>query len=127
MANTIKMKMDLNVKEVTSDYVLGCIFQISVKSNNLEHAKIAKSIIVLASERGEKGLWSKDWQDYIKANNIKEHTYFQVIKRLKDAGILRKSLGKYYVIKNFNRHLEKMTIAMNRFFMDLGIEEEKEN
>ena len=121
MTSTIKMKIDLNIQEVKSDDVLASIFKISDKSKNSDHARIAKDILILAAKRGEQGLWATDWKNYIKNNNIKEHTYFQIIKRLKNAGLLRKSRKKYYVIRHFNNHLMKMATAMNLFYMDIGV------
>ena len=120
MTGTIKMKLVVTNQEVTSEYVFETLFKISEKSKDLNHATIAKEIVILAAKRGEKGLFADDWKTIIQKYNLSSHQYFYIIKTLKNAGILRKTKGRYYVIKDFNKHLTKMVTAMNEFYMDIG-------
>ena len=125
MSGTIKMQLVITNQEVTSDYVFETLFKISSKSKNLKHAEIAKQIIIMAARRGESGLFDKDWKSVIselqEKYDIKAHVYFSIIKKLRDSGMLRKSVGKFYVTKDFAEHMTKMVSAINAFYMDLGV------
>ena len=122
MTGVVKMRLVVTTQEVTSDYVFDCLFKISKKSlqDANRYAEIAKQIMVMASKRGQEGLYANDWQAHIDKLNIKSHIYFSILKRLKAAGLLRKTGGKYYIIRDFPEHLAKMVGAMNSFYMDLG-------
>ena len=125
MVGTAKMQIAFTETEITSDYVLEALFQISEKSKNLNHATIAKEIIKMASKRGQEGLHSSDWKKQAEELGIKSHVYFAIIKKLKDAGILRKTNGRYYVIHKFQDHLSRMASAMNDLYIKLGIDREE--
>jgi hypothetical protein len=121
MAATIKMRITPEY-EITSDYVFGAIFKISKKSlvEGETFASIAKEIMEIAAKKGDDGLFSEDWKQTMKKFNINQHTYFTIIRRLKDAGMLRKSQGKYYVIWDFVDRLGDMATAMTNFYRDIG-------
>lgn len=126
MTSSVKIKLQLTTNEITSNYVFDTIFKISQKSLLLKHAEIAKEIVTLAAKKGEEGLHDDDWKEFIQKYAIKQHTYFYILKRLKDAGILRKSKGKYYVIWDFIDHLGNMSTVMNNFYRDIGAIRQKQ-
>jgi hypothetical protein len=123
MVGTIKLKLHITQQEVNSDYVFETLFRISGKSEQagFNHHQIAKEIVKLAARRGDDGLFAEDWKNLIEKYELSEHQYFSIIRTLKNAGILRKTKGKYYLIKEFQKHLAKMASAMNEFYMDLGV------
>lgn len=116
----IKLKINITQNEITSDYVLECLFDISEKSNKKNQAAIAKQIIKDVAVKGQEGVWEEDWKHMMKKHDIKKHTYFKIIKKLKDAGIIRKSKGKYYLLYTFIDHLGEMSSALNKFYRDNG-------
>ena len=122
MVGIIKVKLEITNNEITSDYVFDTLFKISEKSKNTNHGQIAKELVRLAAKRGDEGLFVDEWRTTIKNHELSDKQYFTIIKTLKNAGILRKTKGKYYVTKNFTKHLAKMVSAMNEFYMDIGVE-----
>ena len=122
MVGIIKVKLEITNNEVTSDYVFDTLFKISEKSKNTKNGQIAKELVRLAAKRGDEGLMVEDWKSTIEKFGLSNKQYFTIIKTLKNAGILRKTKGKYYVTKNFTKHLAKMVSAMNEFYMDIGVE-----
>lgn len=120
MTTTIKMKIHPATQEVTSDYVLDCIFQISEKSTTSNFGTIAKELLKLVAKKGDEGLHAEDWKQIIQSNKLEQHQYFSIIKTLKNAGIIRKTKGRYYLINDFKNHLGKMSSAMSQFYMDMG-------
>lgn len=127
MTNKIKIQLHVSKQEITSDYIFETIFKISEKSKNLNHAEIAKELVMLAAKKGEEGLYDQDWRIVTEKYKIPQHVYFYIIKRLKDAGILRKSKGKYYLIYDFIDHLGDMSTIMNNFYRDIGTIRQRDN
>ena len=121
MAKQVKLKIDLTKREITSDYVFDTLFKISEKSKTLNHAEIAKEIIKLVAIKGKSGLYEEDWKEVIERFQIPKHVYFNILKRLKDAGLVRKSLGKYYLLWTFTDHLNDMATSLTKLYQELGI------
>jgi hypothetical protein len=127
----IKLRIKTTEKHFEVDYVFRSIFSISEKSKIgrtdskgqplPDLAEIAKEFVIKAARRGDEGLLVSDAQDMIETYKISRHQYFLIIRRLKQAGILRKSKGKFYVISDFSKHLGEMSAIMNRFYMSLGV------
>lgn len=118
----VKLRINVKNQEVTSDYVFDSLFKMTKVSQESNLGRIAKELVKLAAKRGDAGLFAEDWEDVIKKYEVSRYNYFFIIKTLKSAGILRKTKGRYYVIKDFNKHLTKMVTAMNEFYMDIGVE-----
>ena len=122
MVGIVKIKLHVTQQEVNSDYVFETLFKISEKSEKpgFKNHEIAKEIVKLAAKRGEEGLFADDWKGLLEKYELSEYQYFSILRTLKNAGILRKTKGKYYVMKDFQKHLAKMVSAMNEFYMDIG-------
>ncbi len=115
----IKMRVRPNTQVVDTNYILNSLLNLSVRiSTDLVPA--AKQIIAQAARRGDDGLFCSDWEENYKKLDLTQAQYFYVIKILKNAGIIYKSKGRFYIAKVFAQHMAKIASAMNNLLMDLG-------
>jgi hypothetical protein len=121
-ANEIKLNL-IPSEEITVDYVFSALFKISQKSKNstCDFPALAREIVEKAANKGSKGLLVQDAIEWYESKQMTKDQYFFILRRLKQAGVMRKSKGKFYLIREFNEHLGDMAGAMNRFYMRLGV------
>lgn len=118
---TIKMRVKPHTQYVDSDYLLEALLNLSAKENKTDLVPAAKEIIILTAKRGDEGLFSQDWEVMAKKLNITQSQYFYILKTLKNAGIITKSKGRFYMSKVFVEHLRNMTKTWDAWLTDLKV------
>ena len=119
--NELKLRIFPNRKDLSSDYVLDCLFNLTKKEKEVNLGHKAKLIIKKAAQRGEQGLFSHQWEEQAQELGLTQSQYFYIVRILKNAGIIYKSKGRYYISRSFAEHLAGMATAFNAFMMDLGV------
>lgn len=117
----IKMRLKPNTQYVDAEYILKSLLNLSAKEKKADLVPAAKEIITLAATRGDEGLYSEDWEKTTKELNITQSQYFYILKILKNAGIIYKSKGRFYISKTFVEHLRNMTKTMDAWLTDLKV------
>jgi len=115
-----RLRIYPNLEDFNSDYVLRCLLDLSKKEEKADLVPAAKELMRMAAARGDKGLFASDWKKVKEELEITESQYFYILKILKNAGILYKSKGRFYLSKVFGTHLSKMASAWNARMIDLG-------
>lgn len=112
---------------VDADYVFECIFSISSKSIGKKFAQHAKALLQEAAIYGEEGLQVQMWKEKHKKLEMTKDQYFFVLRTLKNAGLIERKAGRYFVRKKFCEHLMQMSMALNSFLDQLLYEGKKSN
>jgi len=115
-----KLRIYPNRKDLNFDYVLDCLLNLTKREKKINLGWKARLILDKVALHGDDGLFSKDWDTQRKALGLTEAQYFYVIKVLKNAGLIYKSKGRYYLSKTFAEHMTRIASSANAFMMEKG-------
>lgn len=115
----IRMRLKPHNKNVDMDLILWGIINLSQK-DSIDLVPHAKELLAIVAKRGDDGLFSSDWQANAKALNISESQYFDILKKLKAAGIIYKSKGRYYFSKELMNHFKSLFQTLRNYLEDHG-------
>lgn len=118
---TAKIQIIPNRIDINSDHVFEAMFPVSKKNEEKNHGSKAKQIVIMASQRGEEGLHSRDWETLHKELGLTLSEYYHILKRLRNLGVLKKSGARYYVSKEFSNHLSRLAASMHGFLLEQGV------
>lgn len=118
----VNIQLKPSRKFVDADYFFEMLFWKKISKNiEVNYPEIAKQIFYKAAQRGDKGLFADGWREMIQELNVSPNQYFLTLRRLKQAGMIEKSKGRFYVSRNLKDHLNALAASYNRFLIDMGI------
>lgn len=124
MGKDTKIKLRITPRQQTVDpeYILSTLFNLTDRKEKKDLVPAAKEILEMVSTRGQDGLYSEDWEQTARKLKISQSQYFTIIRTLKNAGLIYKSKGRFYLSKRFIEHMKKMYTGMRDYWLDLGAE-----
>lgn len=89
---------------------------ISFLSNNKEEQKILSDILSKFTSNRGLGLRGRDFEDIKKKHGIPKASFWRIMQRLNDLGIIRISAGArlYYMVPDFSKALSKVSRAYRK-------------
>ena len=126
-----KITIQLEPKmEVTSSDIFRYIFYRNRKSvtgsaNEKNHGLVALEIFKMAASKPEH-LPDNQYESVAAELNVTVSEYQHIVKKMRMLGMIKKSHGKYYAIRDFAKYLRRMGMAMQNFCDDQGIPLENE-
>ena len=120
--NKVSILLRPNQQQVDTNYIFESLFWKEHSNNQINYAEKAQQIFNRAAKRGDNRLGIDNYEKVIEELGLTKHQYYLILRRLREAGLIYKSQGKFYISTIYKTHIQRMAATINNMLLDKGVE-----